>query len=102
MRTVLITGANGEIGHGLISRLAEADNTRIVALDLNTPDESLRKKCYRSIVGDITDGAVVENLGANHDFDVIIHLAACFPPSPSACPSWPMSSMSMARSTSWN
>jgi len=76
MRTVLITGANGEIGHGLISRLAEAANTRIVALDLNTADESLRKKCYRSIVGDITDGSVVENLGANYDFDVIIHLAA--------------------------
>jgi threonine 3-dehydrogenase len=76
MRTVLITGANGEIGHGLISRLAEANGTRIVALDLNSPDESLRKKCYRSIVGDITDNSVVENLGANYDFDIIIHLAA--------------------------
>ena len=76
MPTVLITGANGEIGHGLITRLAETANTRIVALDLNTPDETIRKKCYRSINGDITDAAVVENLGANHDFDVIIHLAA--------------------------
>ena len=44
MRTVLITGANGEIGHGLINRLAELANTRIVALDLNAADESLRKK----------------------------------------------------------
>ncbi len=76
MRTVLITGANGEIGHGLISRLADTNGTRIVALDLHTPEESLRKKCYRSIVGDITDSSVVENLGANYDFDVIIHLAA--------------------------
>ncbi|MFO0815129.1 MAG: NAD-dependent epimerase/dehydratase family protein [Gemmatales bacterium] len=76
MRTVLITGANGEIGHGLISRLADVNGTRIVALDLNSPDESLRKKCYRSIVGDITDNSVVENLGANYDFDIIIHLAA--------------------------
>src|SRR5260221_5008023 len=76
MRTVLITGANGEIGHGLINRLAESAGNRIVALDLNTADESLRKKCYRSIVGDITDGSVVESLGANYDFDVIIHLAA--------------------------
>ncbi|HQR05832.1 MAG TPA: NAD-dependent epimerase/dehydratase family protein [Gemmatales bacterium] len=76
MRTVLITGANGEIGHGLINRLAESPGNRIVALDLNTADESLRKKCYRSIVGDITDGSVVESLGANYDFDIIIHLAA--------------------------
>jgi threonine 3-dehydrogenase len=76
MRTVLITGANGEIGHGLISQLADTNGTRIVALDLNSSDEQLRKKCYRSIVGDITDGSVVENLGANYDFDIIIHLAA--------------------------
>jgi nucleoside-diphosphate-sugar epimerase len=75
-RTVLITGANGEIGHGLIAGLAAADNTRIVALDLHTPDDSLRSKCYRCIVGDITDSSVVENLGANYDFDVIFHLAA--------------------------
>ncbi len=76
MRTVLITGANGEIGHGLISRLAETNGTRIVALDLNSPDDAMRKKCYRCINGDITDGSVVENLGANYDFDIIIHLAA--------------------------
>lgn len=76
MRTVLITGANGEIGHGLISRLADTSGTRIVALDLNAFDDSMRKKCYRSIIGDITDGSVVENLGANYDFDIIIHLAA--------------------------
>jgi threonine 3-dehydrogenase len=75
-RTVLITGANGEIGHGLIAGLAESDGTRIVALDLNQPDESIRGKCHRCIVGDITDGSVVENLGANYDFDVIFHLAA--------------------------
>ncbi|MBL8822464.1 MAG: NAD-dependent epimerase/dehydratase family protein [Planctomycetia bacterium] len=76
MKTVLITGANGEIGHGLIEALAANSGTQIVALDLNSPDESIRKKCYRTVVGDITDASVVENLGANYDFDIIIHLAA--------------------------
>lgn len=75
-RTVLITGANGEIGHGLIAGLAEMNGTRIVALDLNAVDESLKPKCYRTIIGDITDNSVVESLGANYDFDVIFHLAA--------------------------
>lgn len=76
MKTVLITGANGEIGHGLIEALSANTSVQIVALDLNTPEESVRKKCFRTVVGDITDGSVVENLGANYDFDVIIHLAA--------------------------
>jgi nucleoside-diphosphate-sugar epimerase len=75
-RTVLITGANGEIGHGLIAGLAEMNGTRIVALDLNAVDEALKPKCYRTIIGDITDNSVVESLGANYDFDVIFHLAA--------------------------
>ena len=59
MRTVLITGANGEIGHGLITRLAESAGNRIVALDLNTADgRSLQEEnVTRSIVGDITDGS---------------------------------------------
>ena len=34
--TILITGANGEIGHGLVARLAESSQVRIVALDLHT------------------------------------------------------------------
>src|SRR5262245_13849473 len=75
-RTVLITGANGEIGHGLIAGLAEMNGTRIVALDLNAVDDALKSKCYRTVIGDITDNSVVESLGANYDFDVIFHLAA--------------------------
>jgi nucleoside-diphosphate-sugar epimerase len=76
MRTVLITGANGEIGHGLIASLAEAGDTKIVALDLQAADAALQKKCHQAIIGDITDRTVIENLGASHEFDVIYHLAA--------------------------
>ena len=38
---VLITGANGEMGHGLISALHQKNNVNIVALDLNPLDDSI-------------------------------------------------------------
>ena len=74
--TVLITGASGEIGHGLIEKLAAQSDVRIVALDLHAMDEAIAAKCYRVVVGDILDTALIESLSAAHDFDVIHHLAA--------------------------
>jgi nucleoside-diphosphate-sugar epimerase len=76
IKTILITGANGEIGHGLVARLADQSQVRIVALDLHTPDEAVRSKCYRAVAGDIADIALLENLSATYDFDAIYHLAA--------------------------
>ncbi len=75
-RTILITGASGEIGHGLIDRLAESGRDRILALDLHTPEDDLRAKCYRFITGDIAETALLENLAAAYDLDAIYHLAA--------------------------
>ncbi len=75
-KTILITGANGEIGHGLISHLARHSNVRIVALDMHDLDERLKAKCARVLIGDIMDGALLKNLSANHEFDTIYHLAA--------------------------
>ena len=75
-RTILITGANGEIGHGLISHFAEHDGVRVVALDLNTLDDSSKSKCYKTYTGDILDNRFLESLSTAHDFDVIYHLAA--------------------------
>jgi nucleoside-diphosphate-sugar epimerase len=75
-KTILITGANGEIGHGLIASLAEQSQARIVALDLHSLDEGVRSRCYRAVSGDIADTALLETLSATYDFDVIYHLAA--------------------------
>jgi nucleoside-diphosphate-sugar epimerase len=75
-RTLLITGANGEIGHGLIANLAESAQVRLVALDLHMPDEAVRSRCYRTVTGDIADLSLLENLSATYDFDAIYHLAA--------------------------
>lgn len=76
MKTILITGANGEIGHGLISRLAERSDVRIVALDLHELDASLKPNVHRAVTGDILDTALVESLSATYNFDTIYHLAA--------------------------
>jgi nucleoside-diphosphate-sugar epimerase len=75
-RTLLITGANGEIGHGLIANLAETSHVRIVCLDLHMPDEAVRSRCYRTVAGDINDLPLLEDLSATYDFDAIYHLAA--------------------------
>jgi len=76
MKTILITGANGEIGHGLISRLAEHSDVRIIALDLQELDETLKPKVHRTVAGDILDTALLESLSATYNFDTIYHLAA--------------------------
>jgi nucleoside-diphosphate-sugar epimerase len=76
MTTILITGAGGEIGHGLITKIAEQASVRIVALDLNAPEKELRKKCHRVVTGDIGDAELLGGLAAAFDFDVIYHLAA--------------------------
>ena len=47
---VLITGANGEIGHGLIDRLAEQSERAIVTLDLSPLDPFISKKVDREIL----------------------------------------------------
>jgi threonine 3-dehydrogenase len=74
--TILITGANGEIGHGLIARLSQQRGVRIVAIDLQPLDPAIQRSCYRSYAGDILDSALLENLSTGHDFDTIYHLAA--------------------------
>ncbi len=74
--TVFITGANGEIGHGLIQHLSDQDNINIVALDLHPFDPEVAKRCTRTVVGDILDSSLLQSLSAAHEFDAIYHLAA--------------------------
>lgn len=75
-KAVLITGANGEIGHGLISRLSDMSDVPIVAIDLHPLDESLQRRCVQTIVGDILNASILESLSTAHDFGTIYHLAA--------------------------
>jgi nucleoside-diphosphate-sugar epimerase len=75
-RTILVTGANGEIGHGLISSLSESSPVRIIALDLHAADAFIQTRCHRVVAGDIADIALLDTLAATYDFDVVYHLAA--------------------------
>jgi nucleoside-diphosphate-sugar epimerase len=73
---VLITGASGEIGHGLIEQLAADGGTRIVTLDLSPLDPSLSSKVHREIVGSILDTALLERVHTEFEIDLVFHLAA--------------------------
>ncbi len=73
---VLITGANGEIGHGLITDLGQKGNSRIIAMDLMPLDESLKDYCEATIQGDILDTTLMDRLGKDYPFDTIYHLAS--------------------------
>lgn len=76
MKKILITGANGEIGHGLIRKLSEDTNNFIVALDLLNIDNSLSPKVSEFHQTNILDYSNLEVLFAKHKFDAIFHLAA--------------------------
>ncbi len=73
---VLITGASGEIGHGLITRLAADGSTTIITLDVRALDASLGKLVNREVIGSITDNAALDRILAEFDIDHVYHLAA--------------------------
>jgi threonine 3-dehydrogenase len=75
-KVVLITGANGEIGHGLIHYLAENTDCKIVALDVVPLDKPLRPLCKTYIVGDILDQMLLGRLVVEHQIATIYHLAS--------------------------
>jgi nucleoside-diphosphate-sugar epimerase len=75
--SVLITGASGEIGHGLIVRLASADPARqVVTLDLNPLHSELAPKVRQQYVGSILDTQLLERIVAEYEVDRVYHLAA--------------------------
>jgi nucleoside-diphosphate-sugar epimerase len=77
MRTpvTLVTGAGGEIGHGLVTRLARAGRP-IVTVDLTRLDNNLAPLVRREFTGSITDTTLLERVLAEFEVDLIFHLAA--------------------------
>ncbi len=79
MRTkaILITGANGEVGHGLIRYLAEqGDLPPVVVLDIRGLDDSIRPYVYETKVGDILDTSLLDTLINEYEIEMVFHLAA--------------------------
>jgi len=73
---ILITGAGGEVGHGLISALYRSGRRDIVTIDLRQLDPSLRDLCLESYEGDICDPMLLGRLLAMYEITEIFHLAA--------------------------
>src|SRR3954464_5444582 len=72
---VLITGAGGEIGHGLVTRLS-ASGSLIITLDVSPLDGSLAPLVTREFTGSITDLALLDRILAEFEVDRVFHLAA--------------------------
>jgi nucleoside-diphosphate-sugar epimerase len=73
---VLITGAGGEIGHGLIERLSRQTHRAIVTLDLARLDQAIAAMVDREITGSILDRALLERVLAEYQVELVFHLAA--------------------------
>lgn len=79
---ILVTGAGGEMGHGLLEVLArERDATdgpfpTVVAIDLRELDSERKGLCDESFAGDVTDSALLSRLLAQYEISEIYHLAA--------------------------
>jgi nucleoside-diphosphate-sugar epimerase len=72
---ILITGAEGEIGHGLVTRLASS-GAPLITLDVSRLDASLAPLVAREFTGSITDASLLERILAEFEVDRIFHLAA--------------------------
>ena len=73
---VLITGAGGEIGHGLIARITESGRQSVVTLDLNPLAPALTRLVQREFTGSILDKPLLERILAEFEIDTVYHLAA--------------------------
>jgi len=73
---VLITGAGGEIGHGLIAKLAATGERSVITLDVNPLETSLARQVQREFTGSILDHALLERIMSEFEIDAVFHLAA--------------------------
>src|SRR5512132_385895 len=73
--SVLVTGASGEIGHGLIDQLARTGRS-IVTVDIAPLEPRLARQVRREFTGSITDKWILERVLAEFEVDLVFHLAA--------------------------
>lgn len=72
---VFVTGANGEVGHGLIPILYKR-GYKIIAYDINRLDDFLKPYVYKAVLGNILDKKLIVKLMRKQKPDIIFHLAA--------------------------
>ena len=72
----LITGAGGEIGHGLIERLAADGDSPIITIDLKPLEPGIRERSSRKYTGSILETHLLERILSEYEVDTVYHLAA--------------------------
>ena len=73
---VLITGASGEIGHGLIEALSAHPDRPVVTLDLSPLTPELAGRVRQHYVGSILDPQLLDRILAEYEIELVFHLAA--------------------------
>jgi len=73
---ILVTGASGEIGHGLIERFAGNPDRPIITLDLSPLATELTHSVRQHYIGSILDPQLLDRILAEYEIDLIFHLAA--------------------------
>lgn len=75
-RRILVTGAAGEIGHGLVSAFAKDPDVHVIAVDLRDPGKAIRADLDDLHLGDICDRSFIDHIVTLHEVTEIVHLAA--------------------------
>lgn len=75
-QVVLVTGANGEMGHSLLEQLVNSGVTNILAIDIAQPDQMVKNYSQLAIVGDILDTELFDRLVSEYEITSVFHLAA--------------------------
>ena len=75
-QAILLTGAGGEVGHGLIHALSESSETPIIAFDVRPVEEGLARRCHEVFTGDIRDPFALSAIMAKYEITEVYHLAA--------------------------
>jgi nucleoside-diphosphate-sugar epimerase len=73
---VLITGAGGEIGHGLIDRLAGNGDMPVITLDVRPLDPEVGRLVREEFLGSILDRNLLDRILAEYQVELVFHLAA--------------------------
>jgi threonine 3-dehydrogenase len=73
---VLITGAGGEIGHGLIAHIAKGGAQPVITLDVNPLEPALARMVQREFTGSINDKSLLERVLSEFEVETVYHLAA--------------------------
>jgi len=73
---ILITGASGEIGHGLIENLAANKETSIITIDLQPLPREHREMVDREYLGSILEIHLLERILSEFEVEMVFHLAA--------------------------